>query len=60
MRTSVVVIIVIFYLVAAAAAAALDPGPDTGSAIISGLLWPLAVLEFAWDHMASFFGPIFS
>ncbi len=60
MRTTVALIIVIFYLVAAAAVAALDPSSDTGSAIASGLLWPLAALEFAWDHMASFFGPIFS
>jgi len=50
---------VIFYLVMAAVAAALDPGSDTGNAIASGLLWPLTALEFAWDHMASFFGPIF-
>jgi len=51
---------VIFYLVMAAVVAAFDPGSDTGIAIASGLLWPLTVLEFAWDYMASFFGPIFS
>ena len=59
MRTTVALIIVIAYLVIAAVVGALDPGSDTGSAILSGLLWPLAALEFAWDHMASFFGPMF-
>ena len=60
MRTTVALIIVIFYLVTAAVVAALDPGSDTGSAIASGLSWPLAALELAWDHMVSFFGPMFS
>ncbi len=45
MRTTIALIIVIFYLVTAAVVAALDPGSDTGSAIASGLLWPLAAQQ---------------
>jgi hypothetical protein len=58
-RTSVAIIIVVFYLVTAATVAALDPGSDTGSAIASGLSWPLAALELAWVYTARFFGPLF-
>ncbi len=59
-RTSVAIIIVIFYLLMAAVVAALDPCSDTGGAIASGLLWPLAALELAWNSMVRFFGPSFS
>ncbi len=47
MRTTVALIIVIAYLVIAAVVAAFDLGSDTGSAILSGLLWPLAAVEGA-------------
>lgn len=59
MRAGAAVMIVIVYLVVAVVVGALDPSSDPGSAVLSGLLWPLAALAFAWDHMASFFGPMF-
>ena len=58
-RTPVILIVVIFYLITAAVVAALDPGADPGSAIVSGLLWPFSVLGQVWEHMTSFFGPLF-
>ncbi len=32
---------------------------DATGMVIFGLLWPLPVFEFIWDHVATFYGRMF-
>ena len=49
----------IAYVIIAGVAVAMHPSSNVVEIIQAGLLWPLPVFEFVWDHMASFYGRMF-
>ncbi len=50
---------VIAYVLMAGIMTQFYTGSGTSGMVIFGLLWPLSVFGFIWDHMVSLFGPMF-